>query len=108
MSMKTKCLTEGVRGRKNNFNNYSIKSYNIKHLMTGLFPEKLSIEIVIYSHVSHVVGNFEAGNPFNLAITAVDGQHSRNNGLLPSDVIDFAMLTARRFWRETVSLLDVM
>ena len=41
--------------------------------MTGLFPEKLSFEIVIYSHV---VGNFEAGNPFNLAITAVDGQHS--------------------------------
>ena len=41
--------------------------------MTGLFPEKLSFEIVIYSHV---VGSFEAGNPFNLAITAVDGQHS--------------------------------
>ena len=73
MSMKTKCLTEGVRGRKNNFNNNSIKSYNIKHLMTGPFPEKLSFEIVIYSYV---VGNCEAGNPFNLAITAVDGQHS--------------------------------
>ena len=28
--------------------------------------------------------------------------------LLPSDVIDFAMLPAQRFWRETVSLLDVM
>ena len=41
--------------------------------MTGLFPEKLNIEIVIYSHVA---GNFEAGNPFNLTITAVDGQHS--------------------------------
>ena len=27
MSMKTKCLTEGVRGRKNNFNNNSIKCY---------------------------------------------------------------------------------
>ena len=42
--------------------------------MTGLLPEKLSFEIVIYSYV---VGNFEAGNPFNLAITAVDVQHSR-------------------------------
>ena len=42
--------------------------------MTGLFPEKLSIEIVIYSHV---VGNFEAENSFNFAITGVDGQHSR-------------------------------
>ena len=28
--------------------------------------------------------------------------------LLPFDVIDFAMLPARRFWRETVSLLNVM
>ena len=27
MSMKTKCLTEGVRGRKNIFNNNSVKSY---------------------------------------------------------------------------------
>ena len=31
-----------------------------------------------------------------------------NSTLLPSDVIDFAMLPAQRFWRETVSLLDVM
>ena len=31
-----------------------------------------------------------------------------NSALLPSDVIDFAMLPARRFWREKVSLLDVM
>ena len=42
--------------------------------MTGLFPEKLNIEIVKYSHV---FGNFEAGNSLNLAITAVNGQHSR-------------------------------
>ena len=28
--------------------------------------------------------------------------------LLPFDVIDFAMLPARRFWWETVSLLNVM
>ena len=31
-----------------------------------------------------------------------------NSALLPSDVIDFALLPAQRFWRETVSLLDVM
>ena len=26
----------------------------------------------------------------------------------PSDLIDFAILPAERFWRETVSLLDVL
>ena len=31
-----------------------------------------------------------------------------NSAPLSSDVIDFAMLPARRFWQETVSLLDVM
>ena len=31
-----------------------------------------------------------------------------NSALLPSDVIGFAMLPSQRFWRETVSLLDVM
>ena len=31
-----------------------------------------------------------------------------NSALLPSDVIDFVMLPALRFWRETVSLLDFM
>ena len=35
-----------------------------------------------------------------------------NSALLASDAIDFAMLSAplsaQRFWRETVSLLDVM
>ena len=30
-----------------------------------------------------------------------------NSALLPSDDIDFATLPAQRFWRETVSLLDV-
>ena len=49
--------------------------------------------------------NFEAGNSFNFVVTAVVGHHS----VLPSDVIDFfAMLPARRFWRETVLLLNVM
>ena len=31
-----------------------------------------------------------------------------NSALLPSNATDFAMLSAQRFWRETVSLLDVM
>ena len=31
-----------------------------------------------------------------------------NSALLTSDVIDFATLPEARFWRETVSLLDVM
>jgi len=31
-----------------------------------------------------------------------------NSALPHSDVIDFAMLRAQRFWQETVSLLDVM
>ena len=31
-----------------------------------------------------------------------------DSALLPSDVIDFAMLPAQRVWQETVSLIDVM
>ena len=31
-----------------------------------------------------------------------------NSVLLPSHFIDFAVLRARRFWGETVSLVDVM
>ena len=31
-----------------------------------------------------------------------------NSALLPSDVIDLAMLLAQRLWREKVSLLNVM
>ena len=49
-----------------------------------------------------------AGNSLNLAI---NGGHrstfAGNSALLPSDVvIDFAMLLAQRFWRETVSLIE--
>ena len=51
-----------------------------------------------------IAGNFEARNSLNLVLTAVVGQRT----LLPSGVIDFATLPAQRFWRETVSLLDVM
>ena len=31
-----------------------------------------------------------------------------NSTFFPSDVIDFSILPAQRFWRETVSLLDIM
>ena len=38
----------------------------------------------------------------------VIGQHSLVTGhCYPSDIIDFAMLPAQRFWQETVSVLDV-
>ena len=55
--------------------------------------------------IYYIAGNFETGNSFNFVVIAVVGQHS----VLPCNVIDFfAMLPARRFWRETVLLLDVM
>ena len=30
-----------------------------------------------------------------------------NSALLPSDVIEFCKVPVQRFWRETVSLLDI-
>ena len=50
-----------------------------------------------------------AGNSLNLAVTAVVGQHARVtvHSYTP-DVIDFALLPAQRFWRGTISMLDVM
>ena len=59
--------------------------------------------------ICYIAGKFEAGNSLNLAVNR--GRWSTlvgNSTLLPSDVIDFAVLPAQRFWRETVSLLDVM
>ena len=47
------------------------------------------------------------GNSLNLAVTEVISQHLRVT-LLPSDIIDFAMLPTQRFWQETVSLLELM
>ena len=59
MSMKTKCLTEGVRGRKNIFNNNSVNP--IWHLNdTDLFPKNLNI------WDGYIAGNFEARNWLNL------------------------------------------
>ena len=48
-----------------------------------------------------------AGNSWNLSVTAIVGQHSWVTKL-PSEVIDFAMLPAQRFWQQTVSLFAVM
>ena len=31
-----------------------------------------------------------------------------NIALLPSDIMDFALLPSQRFWQETASLLDVI
>ena len=41
-------------------------------------------------------GNFDAGNSLNLTVMAVVGQQA----LLHSDIIDFAILSTQRFWRE--------
>ena len=57
----------------------------------------------------YIAGNFEAGNTLNLAVFASHrSTFVGNSAQLPSDVIDFAMLPVQTFWRETVSLLDVM
>ena len=57
----------------------------------------------------YIAGNFEAGNTLNLAVFASRrSTFVGNSAQLPSDVIDFAMLPAQTFWRETVSLSDVM
>ena len=64
------------------------------------FPRDLSSRVMCYI----------AGNSWNLAVKlmTVVGQHSQVKKQLPSEVRDFAMLPAQRFWQETVSLLAVM
>ena len=49
------------------------------------------------------------GNSLKLAVIASSRRSTfaSNSALLPSDVTDFTMLPAQRFWLETVSLLDV-
>ena len=71
----------------------------------GNSQTKLTVSLATSLYViCDIAGNFEARNSLNLVLTAVVGQRT----LLPSGVIDFATLPAQRFWRETVSLLDVM
>ena len=45
----------------------------------------------------------EAGN-----LPLFNGRFAGNSALLPTDVIEFAMLPVKRFWQKTVSLLNVM
>ena len=68
------------------------------------FPRNQSLSDSLY-----IAGNFEAGNSLTLAVNG--GPRSKfaaNGALLPCGFVDFAMLPAQRFWREKVSLLDVM
>ena len=70
------------------------------------FPRDQSLRDWLYIYIA---GNFEAGNLLNLAVNG--GPRSTfagNSALLRCDFIEFAMLPAQRFWRKTVSLLDVM
>ena len=59
--------------------------------------------------ICYITGNFEAGNSLKFAVVALVSQYLQVRvQVLPSDVIDFAMLVTQGFWREIVSLLDVM
>ena len=58
--------------------------------------------------ICYITGNFEAGNSLNFVVVALVSQYLQVGvQVLPSDVIDFAMLATQGFWREIVSLLDV-
>ena len=55
--------------------------------------------------ICYIGGKFEAGNSLSLAVNS--GRRSTlvsNSTMLASDVTDFAVYPAQRFWRETVSL----
>ena len=59
--------------------------------------------------ICYITGNFEAGNSLNFVVVALVSQYLQVRvQVLPSDVIDFAMLATQGFWREIVSLLHVM
>ena len=59
--------------------------------------------------ICYIAGNFEVGNSLKLAVNGgCRSTFAGNSASLLSDVIDFAVLPAERFWRETVSSLDVM
>ena len=54
------------------------------------------------------VNCYIAGNSLNSLQRPLWSTFVGISGLLPSDVIDFAILPTQRFWQETVLLLDVM
>ena len=53
--------------------------------------------------ICYITGNFEAGNSFYFAVTFVVALVSQylqvRVQVLPSDVIDFAMLATQGFWQ---------
>ena len=50
--------------------------------------------------ICYITGNFEAGNSLNFAVVALVSQYLQVRvQVLPSDVIDFAMLATQGFWR---------
>ena len=59
--------------------------------------------------ICYIAGNVEAGNSLK---PHCDGSHRStfvdNSALLPSDITDFAMCSAQRFWWERILFLDVM
>ena len=79
-----------------------------------LFPENLKTKSIVSLGTSPQVICFIAHekNFFVYKFTKINlagSQHfADNSALLPSDIIDFATLPSQRFWRKTVSLLDVM
>ena len=101
---------------------YKISWVNIKHLIIG--PEGNSY-LFIYFFEGNKINCFPRDQSFksDLSYSWIFWSWKfikpRCNGsllwafagssvLLPSDVIDFAMLLAQRFWREKVWLLDTM
>ena len=97
------------------------KEVKIKHWSLGrqfiLFPENLKrfegIKINCFSRdqwfVTYISWNFWSWKFIKpLCNCARQPTFAGNSALLPSDVIDFAMFLAQRFWRETVSFWGFM
>ena len=84
--------------------------FHIKHSMTGpegnkinSFPRDQPLSDLLYSwkfwSLKFITPRFTGGLPSTFL---------GNSALLLYDVIDFTMLPTQRFWREIVSLLDVV
>ena len=78
------------------------ENIEIRGKQNELFPEG---PVICYIAII-----FEAGHSL-LKPCCNGGRQSTfagNSALLPSHVLDFAILHAQRFWRETISFLDFM
>ena len=60
--------------------------------------------------ICYIASNFEAGKSLLKPLWngGCQSTFAGNNALLPPHVLDFAILHAQRFWRETLSFLDFM